>query len=318
MPLLRKIGVIAAKLESTIGTDAGTAAADCNFLAYDPIIAPTIEIVDRPKIGTFDHNIASTGLMSGTATFSTDFIGNGSQTAPSWAETLLPACGFAQGTSGTSETFTASSLAPATAAHSVPRTVTIELYQNGRGMKLVGCVGDFNIVMETGKPVKCEWTFTGVLDAGTEASKQNIMEDIAVPTPSSLPTNKPFRSANAMTLAGSYNPYIQSATFASGNEVVLRECNVERAGYIAGIITGRTSTLSVNPEAALVAADDTYGDWLTMQEYATSITLEDGTDTVTIASAKCQTTSVSQSDRGGIVVDDMEIRYNTPPTIVFS
>lgn len=313
MPLLTKIQVIAAKLEGTIGTDAGTAAADCNFLAYDPVVTPTIEIVDRPKLGTFDHNVASTGLMSGTATFKTDFIGNGSQTAPGWAEALLPACGFVQ----TSETFTASSLATGTSS-ATPRSVTLELYQNGRAVKLVGCVGDFSIIMETGKPVQLEWSFTGVLDAGTEASKLSIVEDIAVPTPSSLPTNKPFRSANAMTLAGSYNPYIQAATFAAGNEVVLRECNLERAGYIAAIITGRTSTLSVNPEAALVAADDTYGDWLLMAEYASSITLEDGTDTVTIASAKCQTTNVTQSDRNGLVVDDMEIRYNTPPTIVFA
>jgi hypothetical protein len=126
-----------------------------------------------------------------------------------------------------------------------------------------------------------------------------------------------LRSANALTLAGSYNPYIQSATFAAGNEVVLRECNQERAGYISGIITGRASTLSINPEAALVATDDTYGDWLTMQEYAASFTLADGTDSITVASAKAQTINVSQSDRNGVVVDDMEIRYNTPPTIAF-
>ena len=314
MPLLTKIQVIAAKLEGTIGTDAGTAAADCNFLAYDPVVTPTIEMVDRPKLGTFDYNINATGLMSGTATFKTDFIGNGSQTAPGWAETLLPACGWGQ----SGETFTASSAATGTAATVTPRSVTLELYQNGRAVKLVGCVGDFSIIMETGKPVQLEWSFTGVLDAGTEASKQSIVEDIAVPTPDDLPTNKPFRSANILTLAGAYNPYIQSATFAAGNEVVLRECNVERAGYIAAIITGRTSTLSINPEAALVAADDTYGDWLLMVEYAASFTLEDGTDTVTVAASKAQTMNVTQSDRNGLVVDDMEIRYNTPPTIVFA
>lgn len=313
MPLLRKIGLIAAKLESTVGTDSSPGAADANLIVYDPVMTPTIEIVDRPEIGTFNHNIASTGLMSGTCTFRSDFIPNGSQTSPTWAETLLPACGWLQ----SGETFTASSKATGTTSAD-PRTLTIAMFQSGRLMKLVGCVGDFSIIMETGKPVQIEWTFTGVLDAGTEALKTDIMSDSAVVTPDSLPTDKPFRSANAMTLAGSYNPYIQSATFAAGNEVVLRECNQERAGYIAGIITGRMSTLTINPEAALVAADDTYGDWLTMQEYSASFSLTDGTDTCTISSTQAQTTNVTQSDRNGVVVDDMEIRYNTPPTIVFS
>lgn len=309
MPLLRKIGVIAAKIETTPGTAVSLAGADANLLAYDPMVTPEIEIVDRPKLGSFNHNVASTGLMSGTATFSTDFVGDGSGGVPGWADQLLPACGWVK--SGT--TFTATDEAPG----SNVKTLTIGMYQNGRMTKIVGAVGDFSIVMETGKPVKIEWSFTGVLDAGTEASKTAIMEDTAVLSPSSLPTQKPLRSANAMTLAGSYNPYIQSATFAAGNEVVLRECNVERAGYVAGIITGRVSTLSINPEAALVAADDTYGDWLTMQEYAASFTLADGTDSIVVSSAKAQTTNVSQSDRNGIVVDDMTIRYNTPPTIAF-
>lgn len=308
MPLLRKIGVIAAKVETTIGTAISLANADANLLAYDPMVTPEIEIVDRPQLGSFNHNVASTGLMSGTATFRTDFIGDGSGGVPTWADALLPACGWVK--SGT--TFTATDEAPG----SNVKTATIALYQNGRMTKIVGAVGDFSIVMETGKPAQIEWSFTGVLDAGTEAAKTAIMEDTAVLSPT-FATQKPLRSANALTLAGSYNPYIQSATFAAGNEVVLRECNQERAGYISGIITGRASTLSINPEAALVATDDTYGDWLTMQEYAASFTLTDGTDSIVVASSKAQTTSVSQSDRNGIVVDDMEIRYNTPPTIAF-
>ena len=308
MPLLRKLGVIAAKIETTPGTAIALGSADANLLAYDPLVTPTIEMVDRPQLGSFKHNVASTGLMSGTATFKTDFVGDGSGTAPGWATTLFPACGWAR----SSETFTATDEAPGTNV----KTITIGLYQSGRMTKLVGAVGDFSIVMETGKPAQIEWSFTGGLDAGTEAAKTAIMEDTAVLSPT-WDTNKPLRSANVLTLAGSYNPYIQSATFAAGNEVQLRECNIERAGYISGIITGRTSTLSVNPEAALVAADDTYGDWLTMQEYAATFTLADGTDSVVVASSKCQTMTVTQSDRNGVVADDMEIRYNTPPTIAF-
>ena len=310
MPLLRKIGVIAAKVETTPGTAVSLSASDANLLAYDPMVAPAVEMVDRPKLGSFNYHTNARGLMEATATFRTDFIPNNSNaTSPVWAETLLPACGWVQ----SSDTFTATDEAPG----SNVKTLTIALYQNGRITKMVGAVGDFTIVMESGKPAAIDWSFRGVLAAGTEASATAFVTDGAILAPT-WDTVTPWRSASTMTLAGSYNPLIQSATFASGNEMQLRECNTTAAGYLSGIITGRTSTLSVNPEAGLVATDDTYGDWRTMASYATNIVMTDGSKKVTIASAACQTMSVSQSDRNGIVVDDMEIRYNTPPTIVFA
>jgi len=302
MPLLRRKAQLAVAIEATSGTAETLLAADVVGNAFDPVVNPTIEVIDRPKQGDFGYFASVNGLRSGTCTFRTELTGDGSQTAPLWAESLLPACGFVQSV----QTFTPT----AEAVGSNVKTVTIALYQDGRRSLLYGAAGTFVVTMESGKPVSIEWTFTGKWGGVTDAS-------LLSPT---LPTDLPFRFANTTTTIGSWSPCMQSIKLDAGNSVVMRECQSgDATGFSAALITDRAMMLDVNPEAALVATEDPYGDLLANTAQAFSTAMTDGTDTCTIAAAAVQPVSSTAGDRNGIVTDDISYKVlNDSLTFVWS
>lgn len=295
MPLLKKIRVLAAKIETTSGTAESLAAADAQFNCYDVEIQPDITMTQRPGQGSFSKLPAVSEGRVGSVTFKTDITGDGAAGTPGWASTFLPACGFKV----TTGTFAPVSEPPG----SNVKTLTMAVYENGLLKRLRGASGTFKLILETGKPAMIEFTFTGVWLAPSDAS-------ILAPT---YPTEKPLRFANStMTIGGSWSPCVQSVEIEAGNEVIARECQSasDGSGYVNAIITDRQPTGTINPESELVASEDTHGDWLAHNENALSIALTDGTDTVTIAAPKIQYTNIQEGDRNGIQTDDITFQCN--------
>jgi len=183
------------------------------------------------------------------------------------------------------------------------KTLTIAVYEDGRRKIMSGAAGNCVLVMESGKPSHAEFTFTGKLGSG-------FVSDASLLSPT-LPTYLPFRFANTSLSVIGWSPCVQTARIDFGNTVVMRDCNSasDASGYAHAMITDRLSTLTIDPEAALVATDDPYGDWLDMDEGALAIGFDDGVDTLDI-SGTVQPTNIQPGERNGIITDSMTLQFN--------
>ena len=294
MVLLKRKAQIIAKVESTSGTaESSFAAADVIQNAFDPMIQPTFEQIDRPQQSSFGRFADVVGFRSGTATFRVELNGDGAGTAPPWAEKLLPACGMKQ----TGEAF--NTLAEPVGSNL--KTLTLCLYQDGRRTMLCGASGTFNLVAESGKIMSLEFTFTG---------KYKAIDDTALISFTNDDAHKPFRFANSTMTIGSWSPCVQSLGLDMGNNVILRECQsgTDCSGYKAALITDRTTMISINPEAELVASNDTYGQALSGASTAFSLAMDDTVDICTIAAAAVAKVNPQAGDRNGVVTDDLQLK----------
>lgn len=289
MPLLKRKRVMAAKVETTIGTAESLTASEGAFNAYNVMIQPTIEVEEREGQGGFGYLPGSPGARQGVATFRTDLGWDGTSTMPTWASVLLPACGFVE----TSQVYTPRSEAPG----SNVKTLTIGCYIDGVLKRIAGAVGTFQLVLPTGRMGYIDWTFTGVWQAPTDAS-------IIAPT---YPTASPIRFASATATYDGVAQRVEQVTIDAGNEVVMREDPTTAAGYISALITNRKPIISAAPESQLVATDDTYGDWIAAAQAEWEIEL-DGPNgsTITISAPKAQIQNAQEGDRNRMVTNDIE------------
>lgn len=294
MALLKRVRVLAAKVEATSGTAETLLAAQAAINAYDVEIQGEIEFIERPRQGSFGRLPGVLGPRGGKCTFKTDLYGDGAAGVPLWASTFLPACGFVD----SGGVFSPTSEPPG----SNVKTATIGVYENGLLKKLRGAAGTFKLMFPTGKPAFIEWEFTGVWVAPTDAA-------ILAPT---YPTIIPLRTSNATFTIASWAPCFESLEIDAGNNVILRECatSSDGSGYAAGLVTDRKPVGKVNPEAALVATKDNYGLWIAGTEEALSIALTDGTDTITVAAPKAQRVNVQEGDRNMIQTDEIDFQCN--------
>lgn len=292
MPLLRRVRVLAAKTETTVGTAISLSGTDGAFNVFDATIVPNIDSEQREGQGGFSHLASVPGLRQGTCTFKTELSGDGSGGVPGWASTFLPACGWVDSTG----TFSPKSEAPG----SNVKTLTIGLYENGLYKQLYGAMGTFKVTFTAGRIAMVEWTFTGIYSEPSDAA-------IIAPT---YPTTAPFRFyAETLTL-GSWTPTLEQLTLDAGNEVIAREDASKESGILSALVVGRRVTGSMNPEAVLVATANHVNKWLARTEEALTVELDNGTDRITFAAPKCQRTNVVEGDRNGNQTDEIEFQCN--------
>ena len=130
--MLRRKRVLAAKIESTIGTAETLAAADAAMNIYNPIIQATIDMEARQGQGGFGMFSSVPGGRIGVATFRTYLEWDGTVTEPSWADTFLPACGYVK----TGQVYTPRTEAPGTNV----KTLTIGVYQDNGAVPRMGSI----------------------------------------------------------------------------------------------------------------------------------------------------------------------------------
>ncbi len=177
MPLLKRKKVLAAKIETTVGTAESLTAADAAFNVYNPMIQANISMEEREGQGGFGYLPAVPGGYGGTVTFRTMLEWDGSSTEPAWADTFFPACGWVK----TIGTYNPTSQEPGANV----KTLTIAVYEDGVRKTLAGCMGTFVVTLPTGRPGYIDWTFTGVWQAPS---------DVALISPT-YPTVTPLRYA---------------------------------------------------------------------------------------------------------------------------
>ena len=290
--MLTKLAVLAAKIETTIGTAIAVTAADAAFNAYDVKISADIPFKRREAQGSFDSLTGTLGAYSGKCTFKIDVEWSGTG-IPAWASTFLPACGYV----ASSQVYTPRSENPGTNV----KTLTMAAYKDGVVKQIVGAMGTFKIVAKSGDIVTFEFEFTGVWTGNTDAA----LLDPTLPTPNAL------RFASSTITNNAVAQCVEQVSFDAGNKVILRECPSTAAGYISALITDREPKITINPEAQLVADEDRYGDWLSGTERAFSCAIDGPTDSaMTLAAPKAQYMKVEDGDRNGIAIDDIELMCN--------
>jgi hypothetical protein len=301
MTLLKRKRVLAAKVETTVGTAIALSGTDGAFNAYDVMIQPNIPFEAREGQGGFGNLSSVPGGYGGTATFKTDIGWDGSG-IPSWASVFMPACGFVLST----DTFYPKTEAPG----SNVKTLTIGCYIDGLFKSIKGAAGTFRAVFPTGRMAYIEWTFTGIW--------VDDPSDVTLVTPTYPTADIPLRAAGGATTFNAITLCAENVTFDAGNEVVLRECATSEGGYHAAIITNRIPRITINPEAKLAATRPSYSNWLDRleAEFSTTIASATGDGSVSISAPKAQIINIQEGDRNRLVTDEIELQCNRNGTTV--
>lgn len=298
MTFIKRKRVLAAKIEATIGTPETLAAGDGAFNIFNAMIQCTTEMEAREGQGGFGMLASVSGGRVGVATFRTYLEWDGTATEPSWADTFLPACGYVK----TGQVFTPRTEAPGSNA----KTLTIGMYQdNGAGStvfkSIAGAMGNGIVTLPTGRTGYIDWTFTGVWQAPAAVA-------MIAPT---YPTVVPLRYAGGLAEWNNVNLCVESATIDLGNTVIMRECPTTVAGYISAFITNRIPTISINPEATTIAAQDRWAAWLASTEHLLELDVAGPTNAVLVFDApKAQIINNQEADREGLVTDDITFQCN--------
>ena len=292
MSLIRRKRVLAAKIETTVGTAIALSASDAALNVYNAIIQPTIAMEQREGQGGFNYLSAVPGTRTGVATFRTDISYDGTN-IPSWASTFLPACGWVD---------TAGVFNPVTSApgSNGVKTLTIGVYNDGKVKKISGAMGSFTITAPTGRLAYIDWTFTG---------KYEDEADVAILAPT-YPTTLPSRAAGGTFDFNSVALCAETVTIESGNTISPIECVTSDTGYDYFFVGDRKPMVKANPLAVLVATIDRYGLWTGATEYALDLTLPGADGTVSFTAPKAQIQNMQEGDRNGIVSDDIEWSCN--------
>ncbi len=301
MSLLRKKSVLAAKLETTLGTAIATSAADAAFNVYDLDIAPEADEQERMSQGSASRLSTTVGARSVKFTFKIELHGSGTlNTNPDWANVFLPALGMVE----TTNVFAVVTGAPV-ASSGNPRTITLAGYHDGRLLTAAGCMGTGKFVFENGKVAYLECEFTGKYVSTTDAT-------LIAPT---LPTVQPPRSSNLTFTYGGSNPgKVDKIEIDLQNEVSLRQdlsASAGTSGFAYAVIVDRNPKAIMALDAQLVASFDAYGKWLAQSEEAFVLDLGGATwNKLEFDAPKAQILKPKPGDRDGVITDEIEMQFN--------
>jgi len=289
--MLYKKRILAAKVETTIGTPIALSGTDAAMNVFNLVANPTAPSEQRPGQGSFGQRYSVVGMQTGQFTFQTELYGV-TGAAPAWLQTLFAGCGVTYSTG----VFSPRSEAPG----SNVKTLTLGAYTDGVYKQIAGAMGTVSMTAPTGGRVLLNWTFMGRWTTPT---------DVALVTPT-YPTTAPAMAKAGAVSIGSWEPCISNFTMDLGNVVSPRPCLISAGGLHSYIVADRTPIGTIDPEAVLVATNATYGQWLNSTEQAFSYELEAGDTTITIAAPSFQFTNVQEGDRGGIQMDTVTYQMN--------
>lgn len=290
MPLLSRLSVLAAKVETTPGTLESLAGADAAFNVMNAEFNANIDVSTRPIQGSFRKLPGVPGQRLATCTFSIELIGTGAGGVPTWATTFLAGCGLVN----TTGTITPRNEAPGANV----KTLSIALYEAGRVKRMRGAVGNVVFEFTPGQAVMANFTFTGVFDS---------IADVAILAPT-YPTLAPIRCSSGAATINSVAQVFSSCSLDVGNTLTVRPTIANAQGALHGIVTDRTPIITIDPEASLLAGNDIWGDWTGATTRAFSLAFESTTDEITFAAPAVQRMTIANGDREGLRLDTQTLQ----------
>lgn len=291
-PLLKRLSVFAAKVESVPGTAETLAAADGKYDVWNFDMKEETEFNTRPGQSVFSPLTGVPGPQGGRATFELWMTGAFGISGDAWATVLLPACGF----KNTSNTYTPES------GPSAPVALTIGHYEDGRHRRLRGCNGKVKFILESGKPALAQFDFMGGYVAPSDVAK--IAPD--------YPRIVPPRFVNATFTVGGTNFTITKLEIDVDNTIVLRPDATSPSGILGAVITNRQIKVTIDPEAVLYATKNWNTDWTAGTEAALNCVLGGtATNIITITAPKLQLMAPpNPADRNDLVTDNLVFSAN--------
>jgi len=256
------------------------------------MLQPNIAMTRREGQGGFNYLPGIPEGMQGTCTIRHGLTYDGTN-IPTWASVLLPACGFVN----TAGVFSPVTQGPGGAGG--VKTITIGHYKDGKRAVLSGAMGNFKILLPTGKQAQIEFTFTGKYSSNET--------DVGILTPT-YPTVLPLRFAAGGLTWSALALCTSNCEVDAGNQVIMRECvnASDRSGYVSAVVTNRIPIITVDPESVLVATQDRDLKWLTSDPEAMAITINGtGNSSIVIAAPAAQIENKQQGNRNDINTDDL-------------
>lgn len=302
MSRLTKRTQIAAKLETTEGTQISLLAADA-FLAFNPVFTPVIEMHERaPVTASLSKYPSISGKRSAKLAFDCELVGSGTAgTAPFWGK-LMIACGYAE----TIVPVTSVTYRPSSDNQGNSKSLTLAAYIDGTIKRIWGARGNVRLSMEAGKP--------GILSFEFEGADFEVL-DGALLTGVTYPSILPPAFLNAALTLDSYAALCSKVEIDTGNVLYKRESIAAPSGHRFVTITGRNPRGSLDPELPTVAAYDFYGKWRTPGTLgALQLSASGGAGNIgTVSCPNVRYAAISPADRGGLAAlnIDFEPTLNT-------
>jgi len=284
MATVQRMNLLAAKVESTVGTAVSTAAVDSQFHVFNTNVQTNIDFVTRQLNGSLSNLTSVHGPRSVVITFSIYMTGNGSAGIPAYATLFLEACGLKETTA--SFKFNPSSF------QDDHTSLSMAIYKDGTVTKARGCRGNVDFVFEHGRPIRLDFTFTGVEDG---------VSDVSSPTGQTWSTLVPPRVASGTFTLGSFTPVLSTFNIGTNNDVQLRPTIANDEAYISSIIVNRNFSGQADPEMELVATNNYFLQLKNHTEQALSISV--GTvqyNKILITAPKLQWNTLQESSRQGL------------------
>ena len=284
-PLVARKKVIQAAVESVKGT--AESSGFTAVLVFDPNIRPTAPFEPRRGTGLYmgNANAGVVGERSGTLTFSAEMRGNGSTGMNEGLAVLLQGCGLLK----------SSEVYQVTSSPANHKTLTIEVFEDGKKKVLHGAMGNVTFEGETGKRLMANFEFFGIWNAPT---------DVALPAFSPGTEPPPILASGTFTIASTAE-LISRLSLNMNNQVAMRPDVNATSGIAHYAITDNEPLLSFDIEADLVANYDIYGAWLAGTEAAVSLILGSGAGKeITFTIPKLQYRELPEGERDGLLIYD--------------
>jgi len=284
--MIVKRAQLAAKIESVEGTAETLTGAEA-FLAMNINFNPEIAMGTRDNVSASLSNFSQVpGARKATMEFDVELKGSGTAgTAPALGK-LLKACGFGE----TVVAITSVTYLPASTGIS---SLTLAMYNDGVIYKVWGARGNVSLKLEKGKPGMLHFVFTG--------ADFSVTDGVLLTTGVTYEATKPQAFLDATLTIDSYAALVGTLEFNMNNEVALREDINASSGHKSAVITARKPSLSIDPEAVLVATYDFFGKWRSGNEGALSLVLTGSAGNIcTITAPKVQYTGAKLADKSGL------------------
>lgn len=288
LPLLSEQIQTAFKAEGTYGTAELLSTTEAITNCFDTDIKPDGSINQRKGQSALSPLAGVPGSISNRTTLKTELYGGPSADPPAQA-VLYQACGMALSTA---------TLTPQTGSASAT-SITIGKYLDGTRQTSAGCMGNFVMKGESGKPVITEWDFMGTYIAPTDTALIAPTYDTTIP---------PVFMGATLTIGGTAYP-IQDFELSPNNQVVMRPVgNSSTFGYLGACIVSRRWTFKCTVEMSLLATKDWYGLYVAGTTSALSLVVGAATHNImTMAAPKMQLNKApGPEDRNGYAVMALE------------
>ncbi len=277
---------LAAKLEGTEGAAETLAGADVLLVANFKF-TPNIAMGARDNVAASLSPFAQVpGARSGKMEFDVELKGSGTAgTAPALGK-LLKASRFGE----TVVAVTSVTYLPASTAIS---SMTLGAYEDGVIKKIWGARGNVSLKLDDGAPGWLHFEFTG--------ADFSVTDGAMLSSGVSYESTKPPAFLSAALTVDSYQALIGTLEINMNNEIALRKDVNSASGHKSAVITKSKPSMTMDPEAVLVATYDFYGKLRSGSEGALTMVLNGSAGNIcTITAPKVQYTGLSDDAKEGI------------------